>query len=116
MNADDLEDIAAEHPNVYRECARAMLAVLHNGITIATQSPASAWGVMFATSHPKCYGRSMLSVAEELGVPRASISTVATRFCKENGLPPSTYMKSEESREISKNAAEKSKNRNKNHE
>ena len=104
MNADDLEDIAAEHPNVYRECARAMLRVLHNAISMSMESPAAAWAVMFATSHPMCMGKSMSEIAAKLKVHRAAISGMATRFCKENGLPPSTYMRSEEAQEVARKA------------
>lgn len=101
---DELREIAETHPNIYRECSRALLRVLHNAISAATESPSAAWGVMFAVSHPLCMGKSMSDVATKLRVPRAAISGIATRFCKENGLPPSSYMRSEEAQEIAKQA------------
>ena len=98
----ELEDIAENHPNIYRECARAMLNVLHGAISLSVESPAAAWGVMFATSHPLCMGRSMTDVATQLKVPRATISGIATRFCKEHGLPPSSYMRAESAQEMAR--------------
>lgn len=100
----ELEDIAENHPNVYRECAMAMLRVLHASITLATESTAAAWAVMFATNHPKCAGLSMTQVAKRIGVSRATISVIATKFCDDYGLPPSPYMKSEEAQESAKQA------------
>lgn len=103
----ELEDIAENHPNVYRECAMAMLNVLHGAISLSVESPAAAWGVMFATSHPACMGRSITDVATALKIPRADISGVATRFCKEHGLPPSIYMRREEDQLQAKENREK---------
>ena len=103
MNS-ELAEIAEQHPNIYRECSLAMLRVLHNAISTATESPAAAWGVMFATSHPLCMGKSMSDIATKIRVPRAAISGIATRFCRENGLPPSSYMRSEEAQETAKQA------------
>lgn len=103
----ELAEIAEQHPNIYRECSLAMLRVLHNAISTATESPTAAWAVMFATSHPLCMGKSMSDVATKLRVPRAAISGLATRFCKENGLPPSSYMRSEKAQETAKKARNK---------
>ena len=97
-----LHDIAEEQPNVYRECAQAMLRVLHAAIAATSESQVKAWGVMFAVSHPYCMGKSMSEIAAKLKVSRASISNAATEFCKANNLPPSTYMKSEDAQDSSR--------------
>jgi hypothetical protein len=101
MNS-DLHDIAEEQPNVYRECAQAMLRVLHAAIAATSESQVKAWGVMFAVSHPYCMGKSMSEIAAKLKVSRASISNAATEFCKANNLPPSSYMKSEDAQDSSR--------------
>jgi hypothetical protein len=98
----ELHDIAEEQPNVYRECAQAMLRVLHAAIAATSESQVKAWGVMFAVSHPYCMGKSMSEIAAKLKVSRASISNAATEFCKANNLPPSTYMKSEDAQDSSR--------------
>lgn len=98
----ELHDIAEEQPNVYRECAQAMLRVLHAAIAASSESQVKAWGVMFAVSHPYCMGKSMSEIAAKLKVSRASISNAATEFCKANNLPPSTYMKSEDAQDSSR--------------
>jgi len=103
MNS-ELHDIAEEQPNVYRECAQAMLRVLHAAIAATSESQVKAWGVMFAVSHPYCMGKSMSEIAARLKVSRASISNAATEFCKANNLPPSTYMKSEDAQDSSRQA------------
>ena len=101
MNS-ELHDIAEEQPNVYRECAQAMLRVLHAAIAATSESQVKAWGVMFAVSHPYCMGKSMSEIAAKLKVSRASISNAATEFCKANNLPPSSYMKSEDAQDSSR--------------
>ena len=45
-----------------------------------------------------CAGKSMKAKAAELGCTRAAISKGAVAFCREHGLPPSPYMKSQDSR------------------
>jgi hypothetical protein len=101
MNS-ELHDIAEEQPNIYRECAQAMLRVLHAAIAATSESQVKAWGVMFAVSHPYCMGKSMSEIAAKLKVSRASISNAATEFCKANNLPPSSYMKSEDAQDSSR--------------
>ena len=103
MNS-DLHDIEEEQPNIYRECAQAMLRVLHAAISASAESKVKAWGVMFAVSHPSCMGKSMSEIAVILKVSRASISNAATEFCIENKLPPSSYMKSEDAQDSSRQA------------
>ena len=103
MNS-DIENFADEQPNIYRECAQAMLRVLHAAIAATSESQVKAWGVMFAVSHPYCMGKSMSEIAARLKVSRASISNAATEFCKANNLPPSSYMKTEEAQDSSRQA------------
>jgi hypothetical protein len=100
----ELHNIAEEQPNIYRDCAQAMLRVLHAAIAATSESQVKAWGVMFAVSHPYCMGKSMSEIAAKLKVSRASISNAATEFCKANNLPPSTYMKSEDAQDSSRQA------------
>ncbi len=45
-------------------------------------------------------GLSMTEVSRAFHLHRASISKGAISFCEENGLPPSSYMKSEGSRQV----------------
>ena len=91
----ELEDIQDEQPNVYRECAERFMSVLHHAVRIQPNSP-QKWGVAFATANPICAGKSMSAVAVQLGVSRAIISHEARRFCEQTGLPPSSYMGTEE--------------------
>jgi len=90
--------------NAYRECAVAMMRVLHAAIASCSESPVKSWGVMFAVSHPYCMGKSMSEIAAKLKVSRASISNAATEFCRQNNLPPSSYMKSEDAQDSSRQA------------
>jgi hypothetical protein len=90
--------------NAYRECALAMMRVLHAAIAASSESPVKSWGVMFAVSHPYCMGKSMSEIAAKLKVSRASISNAATEFCRANNLPPSFYMKSEDAQDSSRAA------------
>ena len=54
------------------------------------------WGMAFATGNPMCMGLTMSQVAEKFGWSRSAISHEARKFCDDNGLAPSSYMKSEE--------------------
>jgi hypothetical protein len=94
MTEDD--DIPA---NVYRECALRLLPVLHRAMEWCSTSREQMWASMFALSHPNCVGRSMSDVAGQIKVSKATISELATRFCEENNLPPSQYMRTEENQE-----------------
>lgn len=84
---------AESQQNYYREAAQKMLRVLHAALSESNKNEASWWAVAFAISHPYCVGRTMSSVAAELGISRASLSSLATQFCASNGLPPSVYMR-----------------------
>jgi len=62
----------------------------------APKNPEVAWWqVQFALGTIHCEGRTMTSVAAEIGVVRAAISRGATELCRILGVPPSTYMKSQ---------------------
>ena len=82
-----------ETENLYREASLKMLRVLHSALTEANKSQTAYWSVLFAVSHPDCIGHTMSSVAAELGISRASLSSLANRFCEANSLPPSVYMR-----------------------
>lgn len=107
--SDSLADIAESHSHIYRDCALAMMRVMHLAIAWTTESQVKAWGVMFAIGHPYCMGQSMSMVAQQLRVSRATISNAATEFCKAAQIPPSTYMKSETAQETAKQSRNKSK-------
>lgn len=94
MNNDD--DIPE---NVYRECATRLLPVLHRAMEWCSESREKSWACMFALSHRNCTGRSMADIANQIKVSKATISELATRFCEENNLPPSQYMRSEDDQE-----------------
>jgi hypothetical protein len=100
--AESVEQIAQSNSHVYRECALAMMRVMHLAV---------AWtrGVMFAIGHPYCMGQSMSIVAQQLRVSRATISNAATEFCKAAKIPPSSYMKSEQAQEVARTSRKKTK-------
>jgi hypothetical protein len=95
MNGDPtLAEIMEEHPSVFRECAERFMRVLHAAIERQPDT-VQKWGIAFATNNPICLGRSMSEVAASLGESRAALSYEARKFCDDNGLPPSGYMRSE---------------------
>ena len=98
-----LEELAEAHPNIYRECASKFLPILHAAIQRMPDC-IEKWGIAFATSNPICFGQSMTEVARKMDVSRASLSYEARKFCDDMGLPPSPYMKSEESITVAQSA------------
>lgn len=93
--AQSAASIAESPSHVYRECALAMMRIMHTAVAWTSESQIKAWGVMFAIGHPYCLGKSMSEVAASMRVSRATISNAATEFCKAAQIPPSTYMKNE---------------------
>lgn len=89
-----LDKIRDEHPHVYREAAERFMALLQYVINRMPNS-VEKWGIAFATASPICLGKSMSEIAAHYGWSRAAISYEARKCCDDNGLPPSTYMKSE---------------------
>ena len=89
-----LERIRDEEPNTYREAAERFMSLLHYVINRMPNS-VEKWGIAFATASPICLGRSMSEIAAHYGWSRAAVSYEARKCCDDNGLPPSTYMKSE---------------------
>jgi len=89
-----LEKIREADPNLYREAAERFMALLHYVINRMPNS-VEKWGIAFATASPICLGRSMSEIAAHYGWSRAAVSYEARKCCDDNGLPPSTYMKSE---------------------
>ena len=106
--AESLADIAESHSHIYRDCALAMMRVMHLAVAWTSESEVKAWGVMFAIGHPYCLGQSMSLIAQQLRVSRATISNAATEFCKAAQIPPSSYMKSEAAQETAKQSRIKS--------
>jgi hypothetical protein len=105
--AESLADIAESNSHVYRECALAMMRVMHLAVAWTSESQIKAWGVMFAIGHPYCLGQSMSVVAQQLRVSRATISNAATEFCKAAKIPPSSYMKSEQAQDTARESRTK---------
>lgn len=89
------QEVAENQPNLPRELMEKFLEILHHAIRIQPNSP-QKWGVAFATSNPICVGKSISSIASQLGISRAIVSHEARRFCEQTGLPPSPYMASKE--------------------
>lgn len=89
-----LEEIREADPNLYREAAERFMALLHYVIARMPDS-VEKWGIAFATASPICLGKSMSEIAAHFGWSRATISYEARKCCDNNGLPPSSYMKSE---------------------
>ena len=107
--AESVEQIAQSNSHVYRECALAMMRVMHLAVAWTSESQIKAWGVMFAIGHPYCMGHSMSIVAQQLRVSRATISNAATEFCKAAKIPPSSYMKSEQAQKVARTSRKKTK-------
>jgi hypothetical protein len=106
MNDDQelsLAEIKDDYPHVYREAAEKFVALLYYVIARMPDS-VEKWGIAFATSNPICNGRSMSEIAAKHGWSRAAISYEARKCCEANGLPPSSYMKSEQAVVTSKHA------------
>jgi hypothetical protein len=105
-----LGELAEQHPNVYRECSLRMLRVLNVALewvwTSRGPNP-ELLAIMSVTGHPRLGGKRQVEWAAKFGVSRALISTLARRFCRESGLPPSAYMKSEQASKSSRAAREK---------
>lgn len=94
----DLGELEKSSPNEYREASLRFLRVIHVALDWAFTScvpTPEIVAVMLATGHPRASGRSMSDWAGQLGVHRALISTLSRRFCREAGLPPSAYMRSD---------------------
>jgi hypothetical protein len=87
----------------YRRATEALIRTLNIFVTFFVDHGYSRsktlWGVAFALGHPITAGRSMLSVARELGCTKQAVSKVACDFLTETGLPPSPALKSEEAKE-----------------
>jgi hypothetical protein len=107
--AESLAEINDSQSHIYRECALAMMRLMHLAVAWTSESQIKAWGVMFAIGHPYCYGQSMSAVASQLRVSRATISNAATEFCKAAQIPPSNYMKSEQAQNIARKSRNKTK-------
>jgi hypothetical protein len=100
-------DMSHQNRAIYREasihCAfimnRAYDFVMH-----ADNKIVALWQSAFGLGLSCCEGTSMTRAGEICGVSKANISKGARRFCEINDLPPSFYMKSEESVKKSRKA------------
>ena len=72
-------------------------AVAH--IIDSEDSEVAAWQVAFALGSPSCFGHSMASKSDDLGLSKAAISKGATTFCRSAGIEPSIYMLSRSAQE-----------------
>jgi hypothetical protein len=98
---EDLEPICNES-NEYREAAKRQLFILNRSfdwILNSENKVIASWQVAFALGLICCRGRTMTSISQDLNIERATISKGAIKFCKENSLQPSFYMKKEECKE-----------------
>ncbi len=93
-------------PNLARrEGFNEFLKILNNAILYIQRHKhplIASWHVSLAIGTINCHGRSMTEIAQALDVTRQALSKGAIAFGRENGLPPSSYMKSMESRKIFK--------------
>jgi len=93
-----------EQQNDFRERAYKELALILGIIQSLHDAPEgpkrtiALWQLSYALGHPICQGVSMHERAMSMGYHRATISKGAVAFCQQQGLPPSFYMKSQESR------------------
>ena len=94
-----LQEWQDRDPNTYREVAKCFLMLKSAILREFRQDTPKWWGIAFALDHMACDGRSMADIAAQIGCPKATISWHAVKFCQENGLPPSGYMKSEAARD-----------------
>jgi len=107
--AESAASIAESPSHVYRECAIRLMGVMNMAMEWCSTSREKMWGCMFALDHPNCLGRSMSDIANQIKVSRATISELATRFCEENNLPPSSYMKCEAAQDAARQLKNKTK-------
>jgi hypothetical protein len=93
-----MAEMEAENPADYRHIALRFLWIMNHILDLMPDT-VEKWGVAFAIGHPACQGSSMAEVAARLGVSKATISAAARKFLRNTGLPPSSYMRREESTE-----------------
>ncbi|MEM6885417.1 MAG: hypothetical protein AAF571_10325 [Verrucomicrobiota bacterium] len=107
--ADHIEPEAPEMTD-YREASLKMLTILERAMDhilyYEGNKEVASWQVAFAMGLDCCEGKEITSVANNIGVERATISKGATEFCRANDLPPSRYMKSEEATKSYREARE----------
>lgn len=87
----------------YREASKRFLFIITRSIQFiegSDQKNVAVWQVAYALGLPMCAGRSMTQKARDLGLTRSSISKGAVKFCQDNGLPESIYMKKEATRGV----------------
>ena len=97
IEPDDSADI---YRQAYRESSKVCLRVLNRAIlTIVTarRPKVAAWQVAYGLGLAVCEGVSVTKRARMIGVTRAYLSKGAKLFQRSNNLPPSPYMKSDES-------------------
>ena len=90
--AHEIEMLAEEHPNEYRECSLALMPILHDILSRMPDTP-DKWGLSFALMSPEIDGRSMADIAVQVGSDKATLSAIARRFCNRHGLPYSPAMR-----------------------
>lgn len=90
---------AADAPKAMHQqmTLRAIHSVIRE-IVYAKNSKLNAQVIAIGSGFPMSENFSMTSVAAEHGISRAAVSKRALKFCDENNLPPSIYMKSAKDR------------------
>jgi hypothetical protein len=97
-----MAEMEAENPADYRHIALRFLWIMNHILSLMPKQSPERWAIMFAIGHPECMGKSMSEVAATLGCSKAYISTVATNFLRNTGLPPSPYMRKMETTKINR--------------
>lgn len=92
-----------EVKDIYIELAKCFIAKLDEMLFYLVRKNKSdplVWGLLFAIGSKHLEGRSMSSVAKEIGVTKAAISKHARHFVKGLALPTSPYMMSEQNARV----------------
>jgi hypothetical protein len=97
------EERRREHQRIYREAALEQLDIMNRimGRILSAPNPkTAAWQIALAMGSHHCEGKTQTQIAAECGVTRAAISAGAVDACRTFGWPESSYMKSEEARQV----------------
>jgi AraC-like DNA-binding protein len=95
---DEMEPMQKDniYETAYRQCSKKFLYTLNQVLTFileAKDKDTACYQVGLVTESAICDGKSMEQLATSLGCTRAALSKGARSFCKQSGLPPSSYMK-----------------------
>lgn len=97
-----------EVKDIYIELAKCFISKLDEMLFYLLRKNSTdplIWGLLFAIGSKHLEGRSMSSVAKEIGVTKAAISKHARRFVKGLCLPTSPYMMTEDNAQLYRHVA-----------